>query len=393
MIAVVDGLTGTPRTRPGRGPIGPIGFVLAGAAAALAVPRLSLVVTPDLVLAVLLPGLVFEAAYRLHWEDLRRSSGAIAFLAVPGVLISAGIVAGVLAIGTGLRLDLAFVAGAILSATDPAAVVATFTRLQAPRRLVAIVDAESLLNDGTGLAAFAIAVTAVTRGVGLPEAAGLFVAAVAGSTAAGAAIGALAAVAVARISFLPLAVAISIAAAYGSYLALAALGLSGVLASVSAGVVLGNYGRRVGLGERTERALDAAWDPITFALTALIFLAVGAAIAWSDLAGALGEILWGVGAVLLGRAVIVYGLIGGALVALRGRRSVPNVPGRWLHPIFWAGLRGAVATAAALSLPVGFPERDLIQRVTFGIVLATLLVQGTTAGLLLRGVGIRGEPR
>jgi CPA1 family monovalent cation:H+ antiporter len=115
-------------------------------------------VTPELVLVVLLPGLVFEAAYRLHWDDLRRSYGSIAFLAVPGVLLSAGIVAAGLALTTGLRPELAFVAGAIVSATDPAAVVATFTKLGAPRRLVAVVDAESLLNDGTGLAAFAIAV-------------------------------------------------------------------------------------------------------------------------------------------------------------------------------------------------------------------------------------------
>ena len=150
---------------------GPVAFVVAGAIASVVVPRLALVVTPDLVLAVLLPGLVFEAAYRLHWEDLRRSSGAIAFLAVPGVLISAGIVAVVLTLATGLRLDLAFVVGAMVSATDPAAVVATFTSLRAPRRLVAIVDAESLLNDGTSLVAFAIAIIVVTRSIGLPEAA------------------------------------------------------------------------------------------------------------------------------------------------------------------------------------------------------------------------------
>lgn len=388
----MHGQTRAPRAWLRRAAVGPVAFVLAGAVASLVVPPLVLVVTPDLVLAVLLPGLVFEAAYRLHWEDLRRSSGSIAFLAVPGVLVSAAIVAVVLAATTGLRLDLAFVAGAMVSATDPAAVVATFTHLRAPRRLVAIVDAESLLNDGTGLVAFAIAVIVVTRGVGLPEAAGLFVATVAGSVIVGVAVGALAALLMTRVPVGALAVAISIAAAYGSYLAVAAAGLSGVLASVSAGVVLGNYGRRIGLGERTERALDAAWEPITFALTALIFLAVGLAIAWADLASAIAPIAWGVAGVLLGRALIVYGLIGGALVALRGRRLAPNVPDRWLHLIFWAGLRGGVATAAALSLPVGFPERDLLQRITFGVVVATLLVQGTTAGWLVRRVGVGAEP-
>jgi len=370
---------------------GPVAFVVAGAIASVVVPRLALVVTPDLVLAVLLPGLVFEAAYRLHWEDLRRSSGAIAFLAVPGVLISAGIVAVVLTLATGLRLDLAFVVGAMVSATDPAAVVATFTSLRAPRRLVAIVDAESLLNDGTSLVAFAIAIIVVTRSIGLPEAAGLFVATVVGSVLVGAAIGVVAALLTARVAVGAVAVSISIVAAYGSYLAVAALGLSGVLASVSAGVALGNYGRRIGLGAGTERALDAAWEPITFTLTALIFLAVGLAITWADLASAIGDIAWGIAAVFLGRAVIVYGLIGGALVSLQGRRLAPNVPGRWLHLIFWAGLRGGVATAAALSLPVDFPEREALQRITFGIVVATLLVQGTTAGWLVRRVGLEAE--
>ncbi|HEV2251163.1 MAG TPA: sodium:proton antiporter [Candidatus Limnocylindria bacterium] len=367
---------------------GPVAFVLAGAIASVAVPPLALAVTPDLVLAVLLPGLVFEAAYRLRWEDLRRSSGSIAFLAVPGVLVSAGIVAVVLTLATGLRPDLAFVAGAMVSATDPAAVVATFTRLHAPRRLVAIVDAESLLNDGTSLVAFAIAIVVVTRSIGLPEAAGLFAATVVGSVLVGAAIGTVAAILTARVAFGAAAVAISIVAAYGSYLAVAALGLSGVLASVSAGVALGNHGRRIGLGARTERALDAAWEPITFTLTALIFVAVGLAITWADLLRAVGDIAWGIAAVLLGRAVIVYGLIGGALVSLRGRRLAPNVPGRWLHLIFWAGLRGGVATAAALSLPVDFPEREALQRITFGVVVATLLVQGSTAGWLVRRLGL-----
>jgi CPA1 family monovalent cation:H+ antiporter len=390
MIAAMDGQTTFQRAWAGLRAPGPIAFVVAGAVASLVLPHLALVVTPELVLAVLLPGLVFEAAYRLHWEDLRLSSGSIAFLAVPGVLVSAGIVAIVLSVATGLRFDLAFVAGTMVSATDPAAVVATFTRLRAPRRLVAIVDAESLLNDGTALAAFAIAVIAVTRAIGLPEAAGLFVAAVIGSTILGAAIGAVAAIAIARVRWAPVVIAISLAAAYGSYLAVAGLGLSGVLASVSAGVVLGNYGRRIGLGARTERVLDAAWEPITFVLTALIFVAVGLAVAWTGLASAIGPIGWGLLGVLLGRALIVYGLIGGAVLALRGRALAPKVPGRWLHLIFWAGLRGGVATAAALALPLGFPERELLQRITFGIVVVTLVVQGSTAGWLVRRLGLEG---
>ena len=116
---------------------------------------------PELVLLVLLPGLVFEAAYRLHFVELRRWFGGLALLAVPGVIISAAVVAIVLNVATGLRPDLAFIVGAMVSATDPAAVVATFKRLPVPPALSTMVDGESLLNDGTGLVLFAIAVGAV----------------------------------------------------------------------------------------------------------------------------------------------------------------------------------------------------------------------------------------
>jgi len=389
MIGRMDGLTRAARRL---GPPGPIAFVVAGLALSAAAPQLQVVVTPELVLVVLLPGLVFEAAYRLHWEDLRRSYGSIAFLAVPGVLLSAAVVAVILSAAIGLAAGPAFVVGAIVSATDPAAVVATFAKLRAPRRLIAIVDAESLLNDGTALVAFAIAVAAVTRGVGPLEAAWLFGLTIAGSALIGALAGLGAALAIVRARGRLLPVMISLLAAYGTYLAAAAVGLSGVLASVLAGIVLGNYGRRVGLTEATERALDAVWEPLAAALTALIFLAVGIAIGRSGVWSALVPIAWGLLAVLLARALVVYGLIGGA-VAVLGRGPVaPNLPVGWLHPLFWAGLRGGVATAAALSLPLDFPERELLQRITFGIVVVTLVVQGSTAGWIVRRVTAVDQP-
>ena len=135
--------------------------------------------SPDLVLLVLLPGLVFEAAYRLRVAELRRWFGGLALLAIPGVLISAAIVAVVLNLATGLRLDLAFIVGAMVSATDPAAVVATFKRLRVPPALSTMVDGESLFNDGTGLVLFAIAVEAVVAPIGPGEAVVTFVGTVA----------------------------------------------------------------------------------------------------------------------------------------------------------------------------------------------------------------------
>jgi CPA1 family monovalent cation:H+ antiporter len=135
------------------------GLVFGAVATALGVPAIE--VTPELVLIALLPGLVFEAAYRLRLDELRRWLGGLVLLAVPGVLISAAVVAIVLNVATGLRPDLAFLVGAMVSATDPAAVVATFKPLRVAPALSTMVDGESLLNDGTGLVLFAIAVQAV----------------------------------------------------------------------------------------------------------------------------------------------------------------------------------------------------------------------------------------
>ncbi len=134
----------------------------AGIGRPIVLPGPEPIVAPEIVLVVLLPGLVFEAGYRLDLGLLRRSLAPLLFLAMPGVLISASFVAVLLHAGTGLRLDLAFIVGAMVSATDPAAVISTFRRLPVPRTLATVVEGESLLNDGTGLVVFALAVGALT---------------------------------------------------------------------------------------------------------------------------------------------------------------------------------------------------------------------------------------
>ncbi len=183
---------------------------------------------------------------------------------------------------------------------------------------------------------------------------------------------------------------LSLAAAYGTYLIADGLHQSGVIATLVAGLVIGGYGRRVGMGERTREALDTVWEFIAFLLTAFAFLLVGLAISIPQVVGALPAIAWGVLAILVGRAVVVYGLLGGASHLLARARRTPPVPTGWLHVLFWAGLRGAVAVAMALSLPPDLPQRELLQDVTFGIVLFTLFVQGTTAELVVRRASASG---
>jgi CPA1 family monovalent cation:H+ antiporter len=337
-------------------------------------------VSPEVVLVVLLPGLVFEAGYRLRVAELRRWFGGLALLAVPGVIISAAVVAVGLHLGTGLRLDLAFIVGAMVSATDPAAVVATFKRLEVPSALSTMVNGESLLNDGTGLVLFAIAVGAIHAPIGPVAAIATFVGTVALSVAIGLLAGLVAVRATRMVDDHLVELTISVALAYGSYVLADQVHLSGVIATVTAAIVLGNLGPGRALSETGSDAIDTVWEFFAYLLTAVVFLLVGLAIPPTRLVDSIGPIVWGIIAILVGRGLVVYVLLGGASRLAIRPGLAEHLPSAWLHVLFWSGLRGAVAVAMALSLPADIPQRDLLQEITFGVVLFTLLVQGTTVG-------------
>jgi CPA1 family monovalent cation:H+ antiporter len=363
-----------------------VALVVVGLVVAVLAPN-TVEVSPELVLAGLLPGLVFEAAYQIDIRELRRSFGWVVVLAAPGVVVSAAIVALVLNVATGMALNVAFVVGAIVSATDPVAVVAIFRRLGSPARLTTLVESESLFNDGTGIVAFSIALTAVSQPVGPVEAITTFVVTVVASAAIGLVAGFLVSAVISRVDDHLVELTLSVVLAYGTYLIADRFHESGIIATVVAGVVLGSYGRPTGMKPRTVEALDTVWEFVAFILNTLVFLLIGAATSIHDLTGAAAAIGWAVVAVLVGRAVVVYGLLGiPARLAHRTAGTDP-LPTPWLHVMFWAGLRGAVAAALALSLPEDFPDRSLVQGIVFGVVLFTLLVQGTTAEWLVRRSG------
>jgi CPA1 family monovalent cation:H+ antiporter len=144
------------------------------------------------------------------------------------------------------------------------------------------------------------------------------------------------------------------------------------------------------MSARTQEALDTAWEFVAFLLTALVFLLVGLAITFPQLVEALAPIAWAVVAILVGRALVVYVLLGGTSLVISDRfhRAIPRA---WLHVMFWSGLRGAVSVAMALALPADFPQRVLLQEITFGVVLFTLLIQGTTTELLIDRLGVGAE--
>jgi len=349
--------------------------------------------SPEIIVAVLLPGLVFEAAFRLDGDELRRTFGGVALLAVPGVIVTAAVVAFVLNAATGLPMGEAFLVGAMVSATDPVAVVSAMRRLDAPRRLVTLVDAESLFNDGTAALVFVVALAALgPQPPTLTDAVVRFVVGLLGSVAIGAVSGFLISRTLRATSDHLVELTLTLLAAYGTYLVADLVHASGIIASVVAGIVLGTYGRRVGLSPRAQESIDGVWEFLAFVLTGAAFLLIGIAIPLGSLAAAAVWIGWGVVAVLLGRALVVYLLLGGAARLERRVGSVPALPLSWLHVLNWTGLRGAVATALALSIPDSTPDRALLQGITFGIVLFTLIVQGTTGGRVLRWAGVHREP-
>jgi CPA1 family monovalent cation:H+ antiporter len=380
-----------------------VALVAFGIVAGAVAQPLRVEITPELVLVVLLPALIFEASYQTDFAKLRPSLGGVALLAGPGVFISAAVIAVALHFGAGMAASEAFVVGAMLSATDPAAVIATFKQLGSPRRLSTLVEAESVFNDGTGIVVFAIAVAFVTRPVGPLEIGFTFFAVTIVSTALGAVAGYAASRILPSVGDHLIEISLSVVVAYGTYLAADALHQSGVIATAVAGIVLGNYGRRRGLSPKTEEALDTVWEFVAFLATAFVFLVVGFSIAVHSLVSVAVPIAWAIAATLLGRAVIVYGLLGGwrlarrALRARVGRTAGPKrarrvaktaadeaaIPFDWLHVVFWSGLRGAVSTALALSLPTDFPHRTELQAITFGVVLFTLVVQATTAEVVV----------
>jgi CPA1 family monovalent cation:H+ antiporter len=366
-------------------------LVLVGLVASALPIHEAIQVSPGLAVTLLLPGLVFEAAYRLDGDELRRTSGRVVVLAVPGVLVTAGVVAVVLNAATGLPLREAFLVGAIVSATDPVAVVSTMRRLSAPRRLVTLVDAESLFNDGTAALAFVVAVAALgTHPPTLAEDVVQFTAGLVGSVIIGAASGFLISRLLKATSDHLIELTLTLLAAYGTYLVADLVHASGIIASVVAGIVLGTVAGREGLSRRSQEAVDTVWEFLAFVLTGAAFLLIGLAIPLAALVSAAIPIAWGVAAVLVGRAVVVYGLLGGVAQVERRIGLGQALPLSWLHVLNWTGLRGAVATALALSIPVDTPDRELLQGVVFGIVLFTLIVQGMTAERVVRWAGVHG---
>ena len=351
--------------------------------------------TKELLFALFLPGLIFEAAFHLDFEKFWRNKLAINALAVPGVIacivLTALLIlpaASALHSFDGLRPQQALVFAALISATDPIAVVALFKRLGAPKRLTLLVESESLLNDGTAVVLFTLVLAFVSGQRVSPLSAVLdFLRVVGLGTTIGAAIGFSASRVSKRLDDPMIVITMTTIAAYGSFVLAASFHGSGIIATVAAGMVFGNHGASSGTSPSTRIAIETFWEYVAFALNSIVFLLIGFEVRIESLLHSLPAILAAYLAVTIARAVVVF------LISLLLRRSAERLPWSWSAVLTWGGLRGGLSMVLVLALAQDFPLRSLLVTITFGVVILSILIQGLTMSSLLRWLGLTGARR
>jgi monovalent cation:H+ antiporter, CPA1 family len=372
-----------------------VGLVLAGAVLAATRSQAGLALTHDLIFDVVLPPLLFEAALNLRWSDLKRDLAPVVALSTIGVALCALVVAAGLAYWLGWPVESALLFGALIGATDPIAVIALLRESGVTGRLRLLIEAESLINDAAAAVLFTLILVWAAHDAGTAQ--GPFSAIMAliviagGGLAVGIIVG-LAAVAIAGTSDDHLVeTALTAVAAFGSFLIAEHFGASGVLATVAAGMTMGNLGvlgpeaeRRMAITTRGRAFVLEFWEFAAFLANSLVFLLIGSAMATIDFAreGLLALALV-VALALLGRAVAVYP------VCLAFARTRWAIPLNQQHVMWWGGLRGALALALALALPADLERRDDILISAFAVVAFSVIVQGLTAPFALKALGLK----
>lgn len=382
----------------------PIWLVVGGAVIGFvpAVPNAAL--KPELVLVLLLPPLLYAAAFFSSLRDLKADARAISWLVIGLVLFTT---VGLAVIGhevIGLPWEVAFVLGAVLSPTDPVAATAIGRRVGAPPRIITIVEGEALLNDATALVTYKFAIAAVVTGsFSLGDAAGEFVVDVLVGAAVGLAVGWLVMQVARRLDDAPTEIVLSLLTPYLAYLPCEALGVSAVLAAVSAGLFMGWNAPRI-LTPSTRIQAYSVWEILVFAINATLFLLLGLELP-EVLDGIDGmstlSLIGNAAAVVAGVVAVRFLWIFGVVYARRAlrrllRRATQPVAWRPVTLVAWNGMRGAVSLATALAIPVTieggapFPHRDLVIFLVYATILATVLGQGLTLPGLIRRLGLAG---
>jgi CPA1 family monovalent cation:H+ antiporter len=360
-----------------------VGLVVAGIvlAAIPFAPKITL--TRDLIFTALLPPLLFEATLNIHWQQLRRDLPVITVLATVGVVISACVTAIGMHYLARWEWISAIVFGVLIAATDPVSVIATFREARAKGRLLLLIEAESLLNDGTAAVAFAV-VIAVFAGqqITVTHVAGMLWLMAGGGVLCGGFVGVAALVLAGHTDDHLVEITFTTVAAYGSFLVANHLGLSGVLATITAGLVMGTFRTFGRVSERGWEALQTFWEYAAFVANSLVFLLIGMHLANQDFRALWLPVAIAIALVTLGRALSVYPC------CAVFRRSSLRVAANHQHVLFCGGLRGTVALALALGLPADMPRREAIVVTSFAVVAFSVFAQGLTIPWFLRRMAI-----
>ena len=394
-VFIVAAVVGIAVAKVGRFPY-TIALLLAGLAASILGVEFGIELTHDVILLVLLPPLLFEGAATTDLEHLRANLTPIVALAVPGLLVSIVLLglAGTYAFGFPLAIALVF--AAMILPTDPVSVLALFDELGVPDRLSTVVEGESLLNDGVGVVVFSALLAVVTAAPPDADPAGLFtpallvdlgleiVVASAGGSVVGLAAGYLVYRVMVNLDEHMTEIVLTAVLAYGSFLvAEHYLGVSGVIATVFAGLFIGNRGAEYAMSPQTKISIFTTWETAAFIVNTFIFLMIGARTPISQLLAHGRLIGLAVVLVLLARAAAVY-----PVTALVNRRLAVPLGHAQQHVMVWGGLHASIPIALVLGLPAGLAYREELRAMVFGVAAFSLIVQGLTMSRLLDALDV-----
>lgn len=344
--------------------------------------------SPELILSIFLPPLLFEAAWNLKWSGLKENLVPISLFAILGVMISVvGVAFGINQL-VGVSLPTALLVGATLSATDPVSVIALFRELGAPKRLTTLMEGESLFNDGVAVVAFSLLV-GIPLGIeqfDLQVSIVRFFVFVGIGLGIGGLIGFGISYLTQRFDLPLVEQSLTLVSAYGAYIITEEFGGSGVIGVVTCGLILGNFGSRIGMNPRTRVIVTEFWEFLAFFVNSIVFLLIGDQIRFASLGENLDSIAVTIAAVIVTRAIAIYNL-----GSLSNWFVKSEINWREQTVLWWGGLRGSVSIALALSLPTALKGREEIIATVFGVVLFTLLVQGLTTKTLLERLNLLGN--
>jgi CPA1 family monovalent cation:H+ antiporter len=377
----------------------PIVLVVGGLLLGLVLgPDDTVTLDPELVLVIFLPPLLYSSAFFANLHDIRRGIRVVAVQAIGLVLVTMCTVAVVAhELVPGMSWAVAFVLGAIVSPTDALAPAEILRRLRVPRRLVSLIEGESLLNDGTALVAYHTALKAVGVGFVFWDATGDFAVNVAGGIAIGLLAGKVLVEIRRRINDIPTEVTISLLSGYAGYLPAEEAGVSGVLAAVTTGIVLGWKAPEISTASMRLTGF-AVWEILVFLLNALLFVLIGLQLPMI-VEGVDEQPLTLLGWAAAVSATVVLTRLAFTELFTRFIRFVDRRPvqrerrASWRMRLVggWSGMRGAVSLAAALALAQDFPQRDIVLFLTFAVIFATLVVQGLTLPMLIKALHIEDD--